>query len=181
VAGEAAAKGAGIVKTIQLTRGQVAVVDDEDWPLLSSFKWQAHRGPHDSTWYAVRASRVGGKKTKVRMHRIILEADASLQVDHRNGDGLDNRRSNLRISTPSQNQQHRIRPTRPQKSSQWKGVYWCSQWKRWRARILVAGERLHLGTYRVEVDAARAYDRAALEHFGAFAAPNFPGSESPNG
>lgn len=161
------------MKMISLTRGQVAIVDDADHAELACHLWQAHRGPHDTTWYAVRATVVDGHKTKLRMHRVLMGATRGVEVDHRNGNGLDNQRLNLRLATGSQNQRHRIRPTRPKMASSFKGVSWEAQWKRWRARILVDGKRIHLGTFRSEIEAAKTYDAAALRHFGEFAAPNF--------
>jgi hypothetical protein len=165
------------VKTITLTRGQIALVDDADFEALTVFKWQAHRGPHDSTWYAVRAAVVAGRETKLRMHRVIAGAADGIQVDHRNGNGVDNQRHNLRLATGSQNQQHRVRATRPQMASKFKGLSW--EQGRWRARILAEGRRIHLGAFASEIEAAKAYDAAALKYFGEFAAPNFTSTQPP--
>ena len=105
------------------------------------------------------------------MHRVITGYPL---VDHINGDGLDNRRANLRAATATQNNQNR----RPSLSrSGFKGVTKSSKSNGWYARIRVNGKLIHLGCYPDPTSAARAYDAAALEHFGEFAWPNFRNEE----
>lgn len=162
----------GDVKTISipLTQGKYAVIDAADHELVSGFKWCVQQAPH--TCYAVTAKRIPGTKKKVvtRLHRLILGAKPDEVVDHIDGDGLNNRRSNLRLCTPTENQ----RNTRKQKgtASQYKGVIWRRG--KWRAQIQGCGHCRYLGQFVEERDAAIAYDRAALEMFGAFAKLNFP-------
>jgi len=105
------------------------------------------------------------------MHRQIVCAPKHLFVDHINGDGLDNRRENIRLATKRQNSQNMVRK-RPNKTSRFKGVSKSQHHNGWRATIKVNGARIHLGYFKDESDAARAYDAAAIEHFGPFAAPN---------
>jgi len=95
-------------------------------------------------------------------------------VDHINGDPLDNRRQNLRPATPSQNQANRTKyQGRRGVTSRYKGVCWHRKDKKWMARIYRDGKQIYLGGFDCEIEAAKAYDSAALEIFGEFALPNF--------
>lgn len=108
----------------------------------------------------------------VGMHRVITSAPPGMEVDHINGNGLDNRRGNLRVCTKSGNQRNQRVQSRA-KTSVFKGV---SRWKknnRWAAFIKLGGRPTYLGSFKSEVDAALAYDAAARKHFGAFARTNF--------
>jgi hypothetical protein len=159
------------MKKIPLTQGKVALVDDEDYERVSKFKWCAVR--IHGYFYAVRNVRVehGRRRQKrVIMHRFILGFPNSF-IDHINHKTLDNRRSNLRPCTLSQNQQNRL----PQAgySSVYKGVRWHKWGNSWCAQIKHNGKGFHLGCFRSEVQAAKAYDEAAKEKFGEFAYLNF--------
>lgn len=162
-----------MTRRIPLTRGYVALVDDEDYEWLSKFSWCALVLPR--TVYATRRRRnheVSGRKRQyTTMHRQILAAKSGESVDHVNHDGLDNRRANLRICTISQNGANQ-RKTRG--SSQFKGVCWDISKGNWMARLKTQGKDHYLGRFSDEVEAARAYDRAALETWGEFAHLNFP-------
>jgi len=122
---------------------------------------------------------VDGVETRVMMHRMIFGASADVQLDHHDGDGLNNRRKNLRVATQRQNNQNRrLRPLKPC-SSKWKGVFWDGIAKKWRACIRAgeigadgARKKIYLGSFFTEEEAAGAYDRAAIAHFGEFAALN---------
>ena len=158
-------------REIPLTQGKVAIVDDRDFDELSRFKWQTTRD-RSGTFYAVRTTtRVGDKPRTVRMHRQILGAVAGEDVDHANHDTLDNQRHNIRTCTPSQNHGNRRKP-RGACSSRFKGVYWHKASKKWSARIKHQAKQHSLGYFDDERDAARAYNVAALEHFGEFALLN---------
>lgn len=158
---------------IPLTRGLFAIVDAEDFYQLSKFKWQA-KGRQSYTMYAVRTVRIGnGKRKDIPMHRSILMMPYSPKVDHRDGDGLNNRKSNLRPVTDSQNQANR-RLDHDKRTSRFKGVHWDTRDKAWRAQIHVNGSKMSLGYFYTEVQAALAYDRAARKNFGEHARCNCP-------
>lgn len=158
------------MKQILLTQGFVALVDDEDYEVLAALSWTpAHRG---SGVYAVHYKRRKGEpRTCTLMHRLILDAPPGLQVDHANGNTLDNRRSNIRLATRSQNQAN---SRRTRGASRFKGVNWFSPKGCWVAKIGLNQCSRHLGYFADEEAAARAYDDAAREVFGPFAALNFP-------
>jgi hypothetical protein len=109
----------------------------------------------------------------IKMHREIMGAPDGVEVDHRDGDSLNNRRSNLRLATRQQNACN-VRSARMCKSSQYKGVCWCAPKSAWRATIVVNKKQRHLGMFEDEAAAARAYDAAAQELHGDFARLNFP-------
>lgn len=158
------------MKEIPLTHGKVALVDDEDFEWLSAYRWSAL--PNRDTFYAYCTLRLTrGACTSRRMHRLIVEAPAGVPVDHQNGDGLDNRRSNLRPSTGTQNQANRRRHSN--NTSGFKGVIWKPRRSKWRAQIKVCGRTIWLGEFTDKVAAARAYDVAAIRYFGEFASTNF--------
>ncbi len=158
-----------IVKEIALTQGKVALVDDEDYEELSKFKWYAAK--NRKTWYVARAIGKRPHQRQVLMHREILGAQPGEQCDHINGDGLDNRRCNLRFCTNSQNQMNRRIYGG---TSRFKGVMWNKRHKMWYAQIKHDGKQYHLGCFHKQTDAAHAYDTAARNLFGEFARLNFP-------
>lgn len=165
-------------REIPLTKGRVATVDASDYEALAGFSWYAlHRS---NKWHAARTHKREGVKRTVYMHRQILGGPPGLEVDHENGDGLNNRRGNLRAATKRQNGQNR-RQQSGTKSSRFHGVAWHGYSDRW--RVVICGgplndkghaKQLYIGVYRDEEEAARAYDRAAIKHFGQFALTNFP-------
>lgn len=146
--------------------GLFALVDDEDYETVAPHGWYANQ-PHGAHYTTYARATINGRH--VRMHRLILP-DVS-RIDHRNGDGLDNTRKNLRVSTRSQNgaNQHRTCG-----SSGYRGASWDWESGRWRAQITKDGHTYHLGRFESEEEAARAYDVAALRMHGEFASPNFP-------
>lgn len=156
---------------IALSGNAAATVDDADVPLVSSYVWSVER--RGGKAYAVCYLDAADLTRKVLMHRIIMGAKRGELVDHVNGDSLDNRRTNLRLCTVAQNGMNRRKQrTRAATASRFKGVSWDRSNGIWRARIVLKGKQHSLGNFRVEDDAARAYDAAAKEHFGAFACTN---------
>lgn len=155
-----------MTKQIQLSKGLVALVDDEDFEWLSEFKWCVN----DEN-YAIRNVQKNGKWTTTRMHRDVLNAPDFMQVDHVNCNPLDNRRCNLRLATNSQNQ--RNRGSNKNNKSGFKGVSWRVSRQKWLAQIEIDGKGKHLGYFDTPEDAAQAYDKAARELHGEFAKTNF--------
>ncbi|MCO6011461.1 HNH endonuclease [Actinoallomurus purpureus] len=156
------------MKKIPLSRGLVALVDDEDYDrVVTVGKWYAN--PSDRTFYARKNFWRDGRCTSIRMHNLITGWP---YVDHINGNGLDNRRANLRPATQAQNAKNRRR--RSDNTSGFKGVSRHRDRRRWAAAIYIAGRRRHLGLFNDPTDAAKAYDAAASKAFGEFAHLNFP-------
>ena len=153
-------------KLIELTQDKFAIVDAQDYEWLSKYKWYAIKDRR--TYYAARSA---NRKT-LRMHREIMRAPKHLLVDHRDHNGLNNRRSNLRICTLAENLRNQ-RSARDS-TSKYKGVTWCKAKNLFQARITFNRRRIHLGYFKSEIDAAKAYDKKAKELFGDFAYLNFP-------
>lgn len=158
-------KGVAMSKVIGLTKGQIALVDDEDYAWLTQWQWSYH-----NSGYACRSERTGGHSRMILMHRAILGANGNVYVDHINGNGLDNRRSNLRIATP---QQSAYNTTKPNKNG-YRGVtFHAGRAKPYQAAIQLNGHKKSLGYYATAREAAVAYDTAAILHQGEFAKLNF--------
>lgn len=148
-------------REICLSQGRVAIVDACDFSELSKYKWY-----RSSYGYAVRGKMIGGKQIKIFMHRQIMKAPKNLQIDHINNDKLDNRKANLRICTQAENARNRPRPSN--NKSGFKGVIWREHTKGFSASIVRDGKRTYLGYFHTAEDAARAYNRAAIEKHGEF-------------
>jgi hypothetical protein len=163
-------------KLLALSQNKFAIVDADDYERLNKYKWCLSRTRH--TNYAMRRTkgkRVKGKRVKRRtimMHRFILGAPRHLVVDHINHNGLDNRKTNLRLCTRAENSRNR-RPFNIN-GSRYKGVSWDKGRKVFIACICCNGKNYYLGRFKSEIGAAKAYDRKAVELFGEFAFLNFP-------
>lgn len=151
------------MREIETTNGMTILVDNEDYDVVKNYNWFAMK--KGDRWYAV-TNKNG--YVRVYMHKLIVDYD---EVDHANRNGLDNRKINLRNCTRSQNNQNQRK--RLGASSKYKGVSWKSDLQKWRAKIYVRYQEIHLGYFENEIEAARAYDEAAREHFGEFARTNF--------
>lgn len=155
------------MKEIKLTLGKIAIVDDVDFEYLNQWKWTAKK--HRNTFYARRNIQlVGGKQRGIKMHRLIMGiTDSNQIVDHRDHDGLNNQRCNLRLCTLNQNQHNRISR---KGASKFKGVW--RNGNRWSAAIMAFGEKKRLGSFVTEIEAAKAYNNAAVIFHGEFASIN---------
>jgi hypothetical protein len=150
------------MKEIVLSQNKIAIVDDDDYYRLKQYNWYAVN--EHGYWYG--QAFISTKQ--VFMHRFIMNTPAHLKTDHKNNDGLDNRKENLRICTAAQNTHNQIRQSR-NKSSKFKGVYWYSPRNRWRAIIRVGMKRYYLGNFKDEKTAALAYNIAAITYHEDFA------------
>lgn len=151
---------------IPLTRGKHTIIDAEDYPKVIHRRWQC--SPDGYARYTNHAE--GGM---VAMHRLLMNAPCDLKVDHINGDSLDNRKVNLRICNDAQSAQNRgPQKKRSANASRYKGVYWAQSPRKWMAIIATNSNRMYLGVYETEDEAAMAYNRAALVAHGPFARLN---------
>jgi hypothetical protein len=154
------------MKEIQLTQGKVALVDDDMYDYLIQWKWYANN--LSGKFYAIRNHRENKKfVAQLLMHRFIMNPSKGLVVDHLNGNTLDNRKCNLRVCTYSQNSMNRIKQIN--NNSGYKGVSWHKNHKIYESRIMSNGVNIHIGSFENIIDAARAYNEAAIKYHGEFA------------
>lgn len=156
------------MREIPLTKGLVALVDDEDFERVSAHTWHACDLASGRPYAATNYRRQDGKRKTTLMHNFIAPPPEGLEVDHRNRNALDNRKENIRYGTRAQNNANRKAWSR----SGMKGVH--AHGRRWHAEIYVNGRKKCLGSFGSLEEAARAYDSAALDHYGEFALLNFP-------
>lgn len=160
------------MKRIPLSQGKIAFVDDEDFVRLSWFQWFAYQS-ESGIWYARRNTDLGEPRKTVLMHRAVFGiTELDPDIDHRDGDGLNNQKVNLRLATRSGNAAN-IK-VRKDSQSGLKGVYWAPRHKKYSAQITTGGKQIWLGYFKTAEEAARAFDRAAIKHHGEFARTNFP-------
>ncbi|MHB8890372.1 MAG: hypothetical protein ACYC46_16295 [Acidobacteriaceae bacterium] len=153
---------------IPLTQGQIALIDDEDFELVSKHKWCARWAQCTKSFYAQTAIRKpDGRKTTLQMHRLIMSAQPGQQVDHIHHLTLDNRKSELRLCTVSQNNRNAVK--RIDNTSGYKGVSWHKQKQKWVARIMLNGTQKHLGSYATAELANAVRCSAAHDLHGEFA------------
>jgi len=165
------------MKKIPLTKGQAAIVDDEDFEELSQHSWHSKRScTREEKYYATRSMKLIGKyRPWVMMHQQIMGDLEGFEIDHVDGNTLDNRRCNLRFATRSQNCQNRKKLKNT--VSKYRGVYRSrSKSKPWKTQLSVntnsIPKNIHIGYYETEMEAAIAYDIEALKRYGEFANPN---------
>lgn len=153
------------MKVIKLSKGKYAKVDDCDFDMLNKFNWcLVGKG------YAYRVKIEKGKRTNVQMHRVVIGTPKGYDTDHINGDKLDNRRSNLRICTRSQNIMNQ--PKYQKGLSKFRGVYFHKSSNKWTSSTSMNGKRIFLGYFATEEEAAKAYNMKTKELYGNFAYSN---------
>lgn len=153
---------------ITLSAGFVAMIDAADVHLVDGHNWSALKHPNRHTCYAMRRGSAAGEKFRnVQMHRILMGFPEGFQVDHIDGNGLNNRRSNLRLATHSENQRNSKTPK--SNTSGIKGVSWAANVNKWKATISFDNKQKHLGFFSEKADAAKAYADAAQRIHGTFA------------
>lgn len=170
-------------REIPLTKGYVAIVDDDDFEQLSATKWCVKisgKYRYAYGWVPIptynRWRQVVKRGRSELMHRYITGAEPGQQVDHVNHNGLDNRRENLRLCSRAENQANQL----PRGgSSCYRGVSWYKPSQKWVAQLQSGGAHVYREYFNDEVDAAKAYDAAAREQFGEFANLNFPEDREP--
>lgn len=151
-------------KILKLNNGET-ILDEEDLTFVNQWHWWFSK-----TGYVRRKIYIGGKPKIILLHRILLNAPKDMQVDHINGNRLDNRKSNLRLVTLEQNRMNR--GLNKNNKSGYKGVFWYKPLYKWCAYITVNTKRRHLGYFRDKKEAAFAYNKAAFDNFGEFARLN---------
>jgi hypothetical protein len=156
-----------MAKEIQLTQGQVAIVDDEMYDYLNQWKWYASK-QKNGKFYAERKITVNSLRKSIIMHRLIINnTDIKLHTDHINGITLDNRKINLRICTNSQNQMNK--KTQINNKNGFKGVSYNKEKKKYEVNITLNGNKIFLGRHLNIIEAAKSYNEAAIKYFGEFA------------
>lgn len=156
------------MKEINLTKGMVAIVDDDDFDRLNEFNWYACKC--GDLYYARRCYRIKGKNVTTYMHRFILNAKKDDKVDHKNHNTLDNQKNNIRICKEYENRANQS--VQKRSSSKYLGVSWSRKESKWIAQIGKNKKNLRIGCFDTEIEAALAYNNKALKLHAEFANPN---------
>jgi len=161
------------MKLLPMSQGYETMVDDDVYEWAKKDTWCAKKDKH--TTYARRYEGSGDNQKVIYLHREIMGTPSGEDCDHKDGNGLNNQRSNIRNATRSQNQMNSrkvVSQNGKATSSRYKGVYWNKHGGEWKAGIQIRGKTIHLGRFVSEKDAARAYDKEATRLFGEFAKVN---------
>jgi len=167
--------------TLPLTQGKVTTIDDEDLEKVTGYNWRAShfglkKGREQRTFYVIAniPKTETSPRTTIKMHRLIMGVgpEVKKEVDHKDHNGLNNQKANLRLASTGQNQANRTKnvtssgkPT----SSRFKGVSYRKRYNRWEAKISQDGKQFYLGSFRYEEEAALSYNLAAAQRFGKWA------------
>lgn len=155
------------MREITLTQGKIALIDDEDFEKINQYKWYAWHYDKKDGFYAFRSALLNNNRQPLAMHRQIMGSVNSFCVDHINGNGLDNRKVNLRFCTRQQNQFNRKDCNKNNKLLV-KGVIWDKPRKKFRVGIKINRKPIYLGRYNTLFEAEQAYKKAEIKYFGAF-------------
>ncbi len=160
-------------RLLRMSQPKYAKADPADYKRLKGYEWFAQKGSRN--FYAVRqvGRSKGKRKTLIFLHKEIIDVPEGMVTDHINHDAMDNRRANLRAATHSQNACHTKKHSGVSRSK-YKGIFWQKKQKKWVARIMFDGNRIYLGCFKDEIEAAKAYDKAARKYHKEFACFNFP-------
>jgi len=146
---------------------KIVLIDEEDYDLIKDYKWSVRK--HRNTFYSVANIKKDNKRhTTIQMHRLIIGLYDERIIDHKNRNGLDNRKENLRVCTNFENAKN-ARKRKDGKTSKYKGVSFRTSHDKFLSRIQVNKKRIHLGYFKNEIEAAKAYNAAALKYHGEYA------------
>lgn len=163
------------MKKIKLTKGYYTFVDKSDYDDLIQYSWRVNISKSGNkyavrSWYDKSTKKIKSEK----MHRRILKVkDSKIFVDHINGNSLDNQKQNLRLTNALGNARNASKTKRRKTTSKYRGVYWLTKNNVWLSRISVNKKIIHIGTFKNEISAAKAYDNAAIKYHKEFANLNF--------
>jgi len=144
---------------------QEVIVDYEDKDILEQYSWRLWSSDRYHTCYVTACYKEEGIKRNKRLHRIIMNPPDNMVIDHINGNGLDNRKSNLRITTQAKNNRN-ARKRKNAKTSEYKGVHFCSTFNKWKAQIQINKKKISLGYHLTELEAAEAYNQGCIKFHG---------------
>lgn len=163
------------MKEIELTQGMVALIDEEDFDRVNQYKWHLSKTHKNKSYCEYQIYDGKGNRVRRYMHRFILNiVDKSIEIDHIDGNGLNNQKQNLRESNRNENMSNRT-VNNKNNTSGYRGVYWHKAGNKWMASLQHKGKYVYLGLYEDKDEAAHAFDKKARELFGEFCGKlNFP-------